>query len=42
MQSVQTCQLLDEKEQEKVEKKLEMKKHCQWCRKHTLHKEVKK
>ena len=30
------------KNKKKVEKKLEAKKHCQWCRKHTLHKEVKK
>ncbi|PIR58450.1 MAG: 50S ribosomal protein L33 [Parcubacteria group bacterium CG_4_10_14_0_2_um_filter_7_35_8] len=25
-----------------VEKKLEMKKHCRWCQKHTIHKESKK
>jgi large subunit ribosomal protein L33 len=25
-----------------AEKKLELKKHCRWCRKHTLHKEGKK
>ncbi|MCD6284203.1 50S ribosomal protein L33, partial [bacterium] len=24
------------------QKKLELKKFCKWCRKHTLHKEVKK
>jgi len=24
------------------EKKLELKKFCKWCRKHTLHKEMKK
>ncbi|MDI6592128.1 MAG: 50S ribosomal protein L33 [Patescibacteria group bacterium] len=24
------------------EKKLELKKFCKWCRKHTIHKEVKK
>ncbi|MEK9183470.1 MAG: 50S ribosomal protein L33 [Patescibacteria group bacterium] len=24
------------------EKKLELKKHCQWCRKHTVHKEGKR
>ncbi len=24
-----------------AEKKLELKKHCKWCRKHTLHKEAK-
>ena len=41
MQRVQACQLLDKKNKKKVEKKLEMKKHCEWCRKHTTHKEVK-
>jgi len=25
-----------------MEKKLELKKYCKWCRKHTLHKEAKK
>jgi large subunit ribosomal protein L33 len=25
-----------------VEKKLELKKFCKWCRKHTIHKESKK
>ena len=25
-----------------VEKKLELKKHCNWCRKHTTHKELEK
>jgi len=25
-----------------VERKLEMKKYCKWCRKHTVHKEAKK
>jgi len=25
-----------------VEKKLELKKYCRWCRKHTIHKEAKK
>lgn len=25
-----------------IEKKLEVKKHCQWCRSHTAHKETKK
>ena len=24
------------------EKKLEMKKYCKWCKKHTIHKEAKK
>jgi len=26
----------------KVEKKLELKKYCKWCKKHTKHKEAKK
>jgi len=26
----------------KTEKKLELKKFCKWCRKHTAHKEIKK
>jgi len=30
------------KSREMAEKKLELKKFCKWCRKHTLHKEVKK
>lgn len=30
------------KNKKKVEKKLELKKYCRWCRKHTLHKESKK
>ncbi|MBI3638649.1 50S ribosomal protein L33 [Candidatus Wolfebacteria bacterium] len=25
-----------------LERKLEYKKHCKWCKKHTSHKEVKK
>ncbi|PJB99444.1 MAG: 50S ribosomal protein L33 [Candidatus Nealsonbacteria bacterium CG_4_9_14_0_8_um_filter_35_12] len=25
-----------------AEKKLELKKYCKWCRKHTIHKETKK
>jgi len=25
-----------------LEKKLELKKFCRWCRKHTIHKEAKK
>ncbi|MFH1162300.1 MAG: 50S ribosomal protein L33 [Candidatus Jorgensenbacteria bacterium] len=25
-----------------VERKIELKKYCKWCRKHTLHKEAKK
>ncbi|OGZ93708.1 MAG: 50S ribosomal protein L33 [Candidatus Sungbacteria bacterium RIFCSPLOWO2_02_FULL_47_9] len=30
------------KNKKNVEKRLELKKYCQWCRKHTLHKEAKK
>jgi large subunit ribosomal protein L33 len=30
------------KSKKAAEKKLEMKKFCKWCRKHTLHKEGKK
>jgi large subunit ribosomal protein L33 len=30
------------KNMKKVERKLEYKKFCKWCNKHTLHKEVKK
>jgi large subunit ribosomal protein L33 len=26
----------------KLEKKLELKKFCKWCRKHTVHKETKR
>ncbi|OGZ00335.1 MAG: 50S ribosomal protein L33 [Candidatus Liptonbacteria bacterium RIFCSPLOWO2_01_FULL_53_13] len=29
------------KNKKKVERKLEFKKHCPWCRKSVLHKEVK-
>lgn len=25
-----------------VERKIELTKHCRWCRKHTAHKEIKK
>lgn len=25
-----------------AERKIELKKHCKWCRKHTIHKETKK
>ncbi len=28
------------KNKKKVERKLEFKKYCKWCRKHTVHKEV--
>jgi large subunit ribosomal protein L33 len=30
-----------QKNRKNVEKKLELKKHCKFCRKHTPHKEVK-
>ncbi|XOA42957.1 MAG: 50S ribosomal protein L33 [Candidatus Nealsonbacteria bacterium] len=30
------------KSKKMVKEKLELKKHCKWCRKHTLHKETKK
>ncbi|MBI2039079.1 MAG: 50S ribosomal protein L33 [Candidatus Niyogibacteria bacterium] len=30
------------KNKKKVERKIEMKKYCRWCRKHAMHKESKK
>ncbi|MFH1758949.1 MAG: 50S ribosomal protein L33 [Patescibacteria group bacterium] len=30
------------KNKKSVERKLELKKYCKWCRKHTVHKEHKK
>ena len=30
------------KNKKTVQKKLELKKFCNWCKKHTLHKELKK
>ncbi|MBU1289968.1 50S ribosomal protein L33 [Patescibacteria group bacterium] len=30
------------KNKKSVQKKLELKKFCNWCRKHTIHKELKK
>ncbi|PIV13426.1 50S ribosomal protein L33 [Candidatus Jorgensenbacteria bacterium CG_4_10_14_0_8_um_filter_39_13] len=30
------------KNKKTIERKLELKKYCPWCRKHTLHKESKK
>ena len=30
------------KNRRKVERKIEIKKFCKWCRKHTLHKETKR
>ena len=30
------------KNKKTIERKLELKKYCPWCKKHTLHKEVKK
>jgi len=40
-----TCKRINywsRKNKKKVERKIETKKHCKWCRKHTIHKEVKK
>lgn len=31
-----------EKNRKKVERKIELKKFCKWCRKQTVHKEAKK
>lgn len=30
------------KNKKKVERKIELKKYCKWCKKHTEHKEAKK
>ncbi|MBI2024824.1 MAG: 50S ribosomal protein L33 [Candidatus Harrisonbacteria bacterium] len=30
------------KNKKTVDRKLEFKKHCPWCRKHTIHKEAKR
>ncbi len=30
------------KNKKKVERKIELKKYCKWCRKQTVHKEIKK
>ena len=30
------------KNKKTTQKKLELKKYCKWCKKHTLHKEMKK
>ncbi|PIP04056.1 MAG: 50S ribosomal protein L33 [Candidatus Yonathbacteria bacterium CG_4_10_14_3_um_filter_47_65] len=30
------------KNRKSVERKIELKKHCRWCKKHTVHKEAKK
>ena len=30
------------KNKKTIQKKLELKKFCKWCRKHTIHKEMKK
>ena len=30
------------KNRKQVERKIELKKFCKWCKKHTVHKEVKK
>ena len=40
-----TCKRINywsRKNKRKVERKIELKKFCKWCRKHTAHKEVKK
>jgi large subunit ribosomal protein L33 len=29
------------KNKKKLKTRLEMKKHCEWCKKHTMHKETK-
>ncbi len=31
-----------QKNKKTIQRKLEFKKYCKWCRKHTLHKETKK
>ncbi|MDD5430667.1 MAG: 50S ribosomal protein L33 [Candidatus Pacebacteria bacterium] len=41
----ETCKRINyysHKNKKKVERKLEYKKYCSWCRKHTKHKEGKK
>lgn len=41
----QTCKRINywsRKNKKTTEKKLELKKMCRWCRKHTAHKETKK
>ncbi|PIU75224.1 MAG: 50S ribosomal protein L33 [Candidatus Portnoybacteria bacterium CG06_land_8_20_14_3_00_39_12] len=41
----QTCKRVNyysHKNKKKIEKKLELKKFCKWCREHTPHKEMKK
>jgi len=30
------------KNRKKVERKIDLKKHCRWCKKHTQHGEIKK
>ena len=30
------------KNKKQVERKIELKKYCNWCKKHTMHKEAKK
>ena len=40
-----TCKRINyhtRKNKKLVERKLEFKKYCKWCRKHTMHKETKK
>lgn len=41
----QTCKRINywsRKNKKLVTRKIELKKHCKWCKKHTLHKEMKK
>lgn len=41
----QTCKRINywsSKNKKKVERKIELKKYCKWCKKQTVHKEVKK
>ncbi|HEY4505840.1 MAG TPA: 50S ribosomal protein L33 [Candidatus Paceibacterota bacterium] len=40
-----TCKRINywsRKNKKQVERKIELKKHCKWCKKHTTHKESKK
>ncbi len=41
----ETCKRINyytRKNKKKVERKIELKKFCEWCRKHTPHKETRK
>jgi len=40
-----TCKRINywsRKNKRKVERKIELKKYCKWCKKNTVHKEIKK